>query len=591
MAPNKKYLSLEEAAAQLGVKVDELIRLREKGDVRGFADRGTWKFKADDVAEYRRRQQPDSDPDLPIMDDADDDDELGRQATVIRHGAGAKSDSDVRLYESNPPTKQDSDSDVKLVKPKSPAESDSDVKIIGTQLPEEDSDSDVKLIDPRKSLTDSDSDVRLATSDSDVRLAPLLSSDSDVKLVGGKDKGGLAAGSDSDVMLLPRSAKGESTKAPAGKKSDSGPLLGKAGNVDFDPAQGDDESVLEGDDSDITLGGGSGIRLSDDSGIQLAGDSGIQLAGDSGIRLAGISGIRMGGDSGIRLADDSGVELKHAADSGISLEGMDSGIQLAEESGLLLGEDSGINLAGPSSSNLLKGSSGDLLKGNSHLLKSSSKNLKGGKPGSSKKLKGTPKADVDDLDSTAPMTLAGLGDDELDKTAPLLSATDASDPSGDELDDFSDTTELGSGHNVVMFEEDEDEAPAVQKKRRQPTIEESIFEVDETGEEELEELEVSDDDLSGESDFDESAFEESEDELDESFTTGSSRVGFGAGQKVAIAQEVEWSAGFCTLLMGSLLLLFAGTLTSVELLRTTWASPNGSSVDKGVVSYMEGLWK
>lgn len=30
MAPNKKYLSLEEAAAQLGIKTDELIRLREK---------------------------------------------------------------------------------------------------------------------------------------------------------------------------------------------------------------------------------------------------------------------------------------------------------------------------------------------------------------------------------------------------------------------------------------------------------------------------------------------------------------------------------------------------------------------------------
>lgn len=583
MAPNKKYLSLEEAATQLGVKVDELIRLREKGEVRGFADRGTWKFKADDVAEYRRRQQPDSDPDLPIMDEADDDDELGRQATVIRQGA--KSDSDVRLYDSDQPKKPDSDSDVKLVKPKNAAESDSDVKIIGAVLPEQDSDSDVKLIDPRKSLTDSDSDVRLATSDSDVRLAPLVSSDSDVKLVGGKTKSGLTA-SDSDVTLLPRSAKAQTPKSPAGKKSDSGPLQKKTESVDFDLGHGDDDSVLEGDDSAITLGGGSGIRLSEDSGIQLAGDSGIQLAGDSGIRLAGLSGIRLGGDSGIRLADDSGVELKHAADSGISLEGMDSGIKLADDSGLTLGEDSGINLAGPSSSNLLKG--------NSHLLKSSSKNLKGGKPGSSKKLKATPKADVDDLDTTSPMLLSSL-DDDLDRTSPLLSATDSSDPSADELETFSDTTELGatpgSGHNVVMFEDDEDEAPAVQKKRKHPTVEESIFEIDETGEEELDELEVSDDDLSNEGEFDESAFDESDEELDESFTTGSSRVGFGAGQKLAVAQELEWSAGFCTLLMCSLLLLFAGALTSVELLRTTWAGPNGSAVDPGVSSYVGVLWK
>ena len=39
MAISKKYLSLEEAAALLKVKTEELIRLREKGDVRGFADR------------------------------------------------------------------------------------------------------------------------------------------------------------------------------------------------------------------------------------------------------------------------------------------------------------------------------------------------------------------------------------------------------------------------------------------------------------------------------------------------------------------------------------------------------------------------
>ena len=37
----KKYLSLEEAAAQLKVTRDQLVRLREGGDIRGFADRGT----------------------------------------------------------------------------------------------------------------------------------------------------------------------------------------------------------------------------------------------------------------------------------------------------------------------------------------------------------------------------------------------------------------------------------------------------------------------------------------------------------------------------------------------------------------------
>ena len=39
----KKYLNLEEAAAELGMEKEELNRLREAGDIRGFADRGAWK--------------------------------------------------------------------------------------------------------------------------------------------------------------------------------------------------------------------------------------------------------------------------------------------------------------------------------------------------------------------------------------------------------------------------------------------------------------------------------------------------------------------------------------------------------------------
>ena len=213
----KKYLSLEEAAALLKLKNDELIRFREKGEIRGFADRGTWKFKADDVEEFRRRRQPDSDPDVPIVDDddlgerlmsdpelqtfsgsenalEDEDDELGRQATVIRKGRGSTSDSDVRLVldeglrgrltgSSGELPVLDlgtSDSDVRLVGDSGPSlrpDSDSDVKLVNPMGTAPDSDSDVKLVSPSgaaagRRLSDSDSDVRLSKSDSDVRLAP-----------------------------------------------------------------------------------------------------------------------------------------------------------------------------------------------------------------------------------------------------------------------------------------------------------------------------------------------------------------------------------------------------------------------------------
>ncbi len=63
----KKYLSLEEAASLLGMSVDAVRRAREKGDLRGFQDRGSWKFREQDIDEFRRSQQADSSPDMPML--------------------------------------------------------------------------------------------------------------------------------------------------------------------------------------------------------------------------------------------------------------------------------------------------------------------------------------------------------------------------------------------------------------------------------------------------------------------------------------------------------------------------------------------
>lgn len=314
---SKKYLSLEEAAEHLRIKVDELIRLREKGEVRGFADRGTWKFKADDIEELARRLQPDSNPEVPLLSDED---ELGKTATIIKKGRGSTSDSDVKLVPDDRLKAKltgssaeisvlpDSDSDVRLTNDTKGRDiaSDSDVKLVAPKG--KDSDSDVKL-------ADSDSDVRLSDSDSDVRLAPLSPSDSDVKLV---DRGGKKKSSDSDVTLLPKGA----AKSPAKAASADAPLVGG-------------ESVLL-EDSGLSLEVDSGIRLSG-SGAPLASDSGISLAGDSGISLSA------SGDSGISLASDE-EEITFEEDSGISVQG-DSGIQLAGDSGIRLAGDSGIRLS------------------------------------------------------------------------------------------------------------------------------------------------------------------------------------------------------------------------------------------------------
>lgn len=490
MAISKKYLSLEEAAALLKVKTEDLIRLREKGDIRGFADRGTWKFKAEDVEEFARRRQPDSDPDVAIQYD-EDDDELGRQETVIRKGRGSTSDSDVRLVLDSGLTgssgelpvldkNEDSDSDVKLVNP--------------APLPS-DSDSDVKLIEPsRPRMSDSDSDVRLAQSDSDVKLVPIEDSDSDVKLIDQPRGRASASTSDSDVALLP-------------SHDDSGSAL-------FD----------------------------DDPGITLPGDSGIQLAGDSGIKLIG--------DSGIRLSPGSG--LHQPADSGILLEG-DSGLTLGTgDSSITLAEDSGMKMRPSPSSLKLKGGS--------------SKNLKG---------RGRP---ADDLDATAPMLLAqdspGRDRDDLGATAPMLLHEDDLDATLD-IPLLSDDDEPET--SVIMFDDDEDsdQTSATVVKKGRGGVEPTMFDLESDNDDEFaddDELEVSDEVLGEDDELEDlDAFETDEDEFDESFETGASRIGFGAaGAKIAAPQEVEWGTGFFLSLTLSSALLLVGVVMSADLLRTTW---------------------
>ena len=356
MSP-KKYLSLDEAAQQLGLRNDELNRIREKGQVRGFADRGTWKFKVEDIEELARSRQADSSPEVPMYVDSGsqdssttlgdpdsafaiggdsamvlDDDDDAEDPTVIRKSRDplSSSDSDVRLVFDEPMVIGPSDSG-----PMKMMDSDSDVRLVGNVMPELDSDSDVKLVGD----LDSDSDVKLvgdATlsditlsrnassqkgSDSEIRLVS-PDSDSDVKIVGSN------SGSDSDVQLVSMES-GSDSDVKVMKSSNTSDsdvqLLGAADSsiaLDFTTDDSESASVLS-EESGIALGGDSAMMLATESGFTLEGpsDSAISMSAESD---EGITLHTDDHDSGISLSlGDSGISLESVGDSGISLE--DSG--------------------------------------------------------------------------------------------------------------------------------------------------------------------------------------------------------------------------------------------------------------------------
>ena len=284
---SKKYLGLDEVAGRLGLSTDQVGKLREEGRLRGFADRGTWKFKSDDVEEFARTRQADSAPDVPILDLPFEDESFVSPSGIRRGGSVLAGDED---GVGEQPTIIRGD-------------------MTGSSILDEEprlnaSDSDVRLMDPR-AATRSSRPAPGGRSDSDVKLLDDGDTVSDVRLLSGDDVPAAKAGSDSDVALI---------------------TPGRSGG-----------SVFDDDDEFRPLAADSGIALENiaDSGIALdapsaPGRAGSGIARDDSVLVGqGESSIISLADSGIALASDSGkgsgIQLGGPTDSGIALEALNDG--------------------------------------------------------------------------------------------------------------------------------------------------------------------------------------------------------------------------------------------------------------------------
>ncbi len=565
----KKYLTLEEASRQLGMAPDELVRLRERGEIRGFADRGTWKFRSEDVEEFARSRDADSSPEVPIIDDKPRSRPSAAGDSGMRKGSGSgrfnkTSDSDVRLLldETLVPGSKDSDPEVVLSQLGS---SDSDVRLTDDVggLVDSSSDSDVKLISTSSDMLlpsdegssdGSDSDVKLiaADSDSDVRLAKPASdpqpprSDSDVRLVGTDDLATLS--SESDLRLTDKGSSSDlvgSGTDLSGSSASKTKLGSSTSSVNLSDSSSDESSVLLGQDSGIALDTGSGMKVgggsSADSGITLQSlaDSGISLEKvDSGISLAGPM------DSGIALDADSGIALEKDEDSGISL---------AADSGIRLDTDSG--------------------------TKSKSK----GKAGKKKAI--PPIKDVEEIDEDSTQVEVPMIDDEAD--------------SGYKLHDDS-----AAKTNVVLFADDDEEeekpvSTAAKLKKGRP---DDSFALQESGVEfaeaedfsDDEDLEVAEDVLTeDEGDLDEiDVFEPAEEDFDSSVQSGESHAEMMApmAMRAPVAVEAPWDGlTFGILTVSSVCLLLAGVMM-YDLVRTEWYYDQNVVVGGALLDWVRGLF-
>ena len=244
------YVSLEEAAKILGVSTDALVEMRSKGEIFGYRDGASWKFKQEEIERVLDE----------LGDIAGGDDEISL-------GSDVSLGSDLRL------AAEDAEpSDVALI-------------------PDPRSDSGVKLVNrssadkgKAKSKDTESSDLKLEDDGSDLGLG------SDLKL----EEASGSNGSTSKGKSPGSNVLGSELGAGLGSKASKG--LGS----DLELTGDDEDDLVLGSDSAIGIGSESGINLMSpsDSGLSLE-DEPLDLAG------TGISGLDLGAELAAESASSS----------------------------------------------------------------------------------------------------------------------------------------------------------------------------------------------------------------------------------------------------------------------------------------------
>ncbi len=308
------FVTLEEAAKKLGVSTDQLIEMRSRGEIFGYRDGSSWKFKPEEIERVASEMMGDvldEDPagsSILSLDPDSSKSGLGSALSGLTGGSGLVlgDGSDITLQ----------------VDPQS-----SDIRLVANSdltLGEPNAGSGISQVD--------ESGLKLASSDDDDDELSLAMEDSDEIL--------------SDVL------------------SGSTPKLGSGSDAKLKPGAGSDVELGSGALSGLDLGGGSELSLSPDKSGLIRGDSDPAIKSGLGSDLNLADDLQLeddlvlGGGSDLALAADSGINLMSPADSGISLEDEPLDLAASGISGLdlaLEGSDAGGSGASGSGSGIGSG--------------------------------------------------------------------------------------------------------------------------------------------------------------------------------------------------------------------------------------------
>jgi hypothetical protein len=336
------FVSLEDAAKKLGISIEQLIEMRSRGEIFGYRDGASWKFKPEEIQRVAGEMFGDvldEDPAGSSILNLDSDKQKGSSGLSSSSLSSVLGDQGSELSLQVDPESSDlrlvANSDVSL-DPTSEGSGISDVDESGLRLANSD---------------DDDDEISLASEDSD-ELIPELKSGASKSKPSSED----ASGSDSDNQISLDSDLEIMSDSDAAISLDSGAKSSSVNLIDGSDLQLGDQSDLIRGDSDPNVGGGSsgvGSDLDLDKDLELEDD--VVLGSGSDLALGADSGINLmsPADSGISLEDEpldlaasgiSGLEVSgegsNVGGSGVDFQ-QDEDFQLSPSGGLEVDEDSG----------------------------------------------------------------------------------------------------------------------------------------------------------------------------------------------------------------------------------------------------------
>jgi len=315
-----KFVTLVEAAAKLGITPEQVNELRQRGELYGYRDGASWKFRPEDIDKVASRTAgapADESDEMILLGDSQEISESAMDLPIDPDDIDASSEDVVLLSEFELGASGPSASNTVIGKPGQGFSSlDSDIKLVATGGDEGSDASKTKLSAPGSPLRPGESAVKLEASPFDEESTsktmigtpgePLGPEDSAIKL----QTGGVDLDNPSSTMI-----------GKPGQPMNSGESAVKLGAFE------DDEFDLDAIHGRKTppagtvpppVVGGSAVRLSEPLPPDPVVDSGITLGEES---YSDDDFVLGGPGSDITLSPgDSGISLVDPADSGLSLD-------------------------------------------------------------------------------------------------------------------------------------------------------------------------------------------------------------------------------------------------------------------------------